>query len=134
MVDLFKSVKVKEWFRLKGRENLANALLNFYDCTDRPMGMYLIGSGIITDANHSFLHILGLTLDELRSRYYIDFVHEEDRSRTMEVVNTILKGGVFLNGFKKRWVVNGKTFYMTWNLVTIGGVTTFDVEIVSQLE
>src|SRR5687768_5788173 len=62
---------------------------------------------------------LGFTRQELMSRPFIDFVHPDDRARTLEQNASVRKGGRAL-GFENRYLCKDGTFrWLRWNAAPI---------------
>ena len=65
--------------------------------------------------NPAWESTLGYTLEELRARPFIDFVHPEDRERTLEQ-NRGVRAGEKASGFENRYVCrDGSHRWLLWN-------------------
>jgi eukaryotic-like serine/threonine-protein kinase len=58
--------------------------------------------GVFVRVNDSFPHTLGYSVDELTSRKFIDFVHPEDRAKTLEEMKRLANGQT-TTGFRNRY-------------------------------
>lgn len=81
-------------------------------------------SGYFKQLNPAWERTLGFTIDELMSRPFIEFVHPDDRGRTIKQNGAVRTGGSAL-GFENRYVCkDGSYRWFLWNAVpdTDGGV------------
>ena len=61
------------------------------------------------------LRTLGFTIDELRARPFIEFVHPDDRERTLRQNGDVRQGGRAL-GFENRYLCkDGSYRWLLWN-------------------
>lgn len=71
--------------------------------------------GVFRQINPAFERALGYTLDELKSRPFIEFVIEDDRKRTMEEFRSVL-GGAETHVFENRFLHSeGRYRWLQWN-------------------
>ena len=84
-----------------------------------PEMMVIAGAdGYFTNANPRFLKEMGYTLEELRSKPFIDFVLEEDKQRTIQETMHLASGGSTVQ-FVNRWLrANGEVTWMEWDAVS----------------
>jgi|SRR5688572_28999656 PAS domain S-box-containing protein len=76
-------------------------------------------SGHFKKLSVSWERSLGFTRQELMSRPFIDFVHPDDRARTLEQNAAVRKGGRAL-GFENRYLCKDGTFrWLRWNAAPI---------------
>jgi PAS domain S-box-containing protein len=72
-------------------------------------------NGYFKRLNPAWEHALGFTCDELMSRPFIEFVHPDDRARTMEQNAQVRAGGHAL-GFENRYICkDGSYRWLLWN-------------------
>jgi PAS domain S-box-containing protein len=73
--------------------------------------------GYFQRLNPAWERILGFTLDELRSRPSIEFVHPDDRERTL-AQNRAVKAGGSASSFENRYLCKDGTYrWLLWNAV-----------------
>lgn len=76
--------------------------------------------GYFTRLNPAWTERLGYTLDELYARPYIDFVHPDDKERTMEIKNQLAEAG-HVRDFENRYVArDGSIRLLRWSATTFG--------------
>jgi len=76
---------------------------------------YLDFSGYFKRLNPAWERTLGFTCDELMSRPFIEFVHPDDRARTLEQNARVRAGGHAL-GFENRYICkDGSYRWLLWN-------------------
>ena len=72
-------------------------------------------NGYFKRLNPAWEQTLGFTCDELKSRPFIEFVHPDDRERTLNQNATVREGGHAL-GFENRYVCkDGSYRWFKWN-------------------
>lgn len=70
--------------------------------------------GFFKEVNESFVSKLGFTRDELLAIKYIDLVHEDDRAKTIEVIQTIASGKT-IDDFEIRFIKkSGDIIWLRW--------------------
>ena len=75
--------------------------------------------GYLDRINGSWTEILGWTEDELRSRRFIDFVHPDDRERTLKETAKFAEGGES-RFFRNRWQTkDGDWCWLSWSAVGV---------------
>jgi PAS domain S-box-containing protein len=76
---------------------------------------YLDFSGHFKRLNPAWERTLGFTREELKSRPFIEFVHPDDRERTL-AENARVRGGGQARGFENRYVCkDGSYRWLRWN-------------------
>lgn len=71
--------------------------------------------GFFRRLSPSWERILGFTLDELRSRPFVEFVHPDDRARTLNQ-NAEVRGGGQALSFENRYLCKDGSFrWLLWN-------------------
>ena len=71
--------------------------------------------GYFKRLNPAWERALGFTIEELKSRPFIEFVHPEDRERTLEQ-NALVKAGGQAIGFENRYLcTDGSYRWLVWN-------------------
>jgi PAS domain S-box-containing protein len=72
-------------------------------------------SGYFKRLNAAWEKTLGFTRDELKAKPFIEFVHPDDRQRTLEQ-NGSVRGGGHALGFENRYVCKDGSFrWLLWN-------------------
>jgi PAS domain S-box-containing protein/putative nucleotidyltransferase with HDIG domain len=65
--------------------------------------------------SHAFEEVLGYSGEELLSRPVLDFIHPEDREKTLEVRETRLKKGIEILDFENRYICkDGSVRWLSW--------------------
>lgn len=73
--------------------------------------------GYFSEVNPAWEKVLGFTSTELTSRPYLEFVHPEDRERTMEQSADLVEGAHIIS-FENRYVCkDGSYKWLLWNAV-----------------
>ena len=81
-------------------------------------------NGYFKRLNPAWERTLGFTCDELRSRPFIEFVHPDDRARTLEQNARVRAGGHAL-AFENRYVCkDGSYRWLLWNAAPDAGRST----------
>jgi PAS domain S-box-containing protein len=76
-------------------------------------------NGYFERLNPAWERTLGFTLEELKSRPFIEFVHPEDRERTLKQNADVRNGGKAL-GFENRYLCKDGTFrWLHWNAASV---------------
>lgn len=66
--------------------------------------------------NQAFMKIFGYTEEEMLSKTYLDFVHEEDRQKTIDIMESELKKGKELISFTNRYICkDGSCKWINWH-------------------
>lgn len=80
--------------------------------------------GYFKQVNPSWTRVLGWTESELLSRPSIEFVHPDDRERTLQARANLAKG-ISLSGFENRYQCrDGSYRWLAWQSSVEGGATT----------
>lgn len=84
--------------------------------------------GYFKQLNPSWTRILGWTESELLGRPVVDFIHPEDRERTLQARANLAKG-IMLSGFENRYLCKDGTYrWLSWqSSVEPGASTVFGV-------
>jgi PAS domain S-box-containing protein len=65
--------------------------------------------------NPAWEKLLGYSINELLERPFIDFVHPEDRDKTIRVIKENLNNGKSVMQFENRYLTKyGKTIWLEW--------------------
>lgn len=89
-------------------------LHEFFD-TSHDMFCFLDFNGYFRRLNPAWERILGFTREELMSRPFIEFVHPDDRERTLEQNARVRAGGQAM-GFENRYLCkDGSSRWFLWN-------------------
>jgi diguanylate cyclase (GGDEF)-like protein/hemerythrin-like metal-binding protein/PAS domain S-box-containing protein len=71
-------------------------------------------------ANHQFTKLLGYSQDEIENRNFIEFIHEDDKLNSIEVMNRLVQH-LNVNSFTNRYLCkNGLYVYIEWNAEVVG--------------
>jgi PAS domain S-box-containing protein len=77
--------------------------------------------GYFTRVNPAFERTLGYSTEELRSRPYVEFVHPDDRSRTLAVAGELSQGPNVVE-FENRYLrEDGSVRWLQWSARTVPG-------------
>jgi PAS domain S-box-containing protein len=77
--------------------------------------------GRFTRVNPAFERTLGYSSEELRSRPYVEFVHPDDRSRTLDVADGLAQGRAVIE-FENRYLrKDGSVRWLQWSARSIPG-------------
>ena len=100
---------------LSARKGLADAdLADFFDNSFDLMCVAGL-DGYFKNLNPAWTTCLGWTLEELQGQPFIDFVHPDDRERTLEQVAWLVEGAetiLFDNRYRRR---DGQFTWLQWN-------------------
>jgi PAS domain S-box-containing protein len=76
-------------------------------------------NGYFERLNPAWERTLGFTIEELKSRPFIEFVHPEDRERTLKQ-NADVRNGAKALGFENRYLCKDGTFkWFHWNAASV---------------
>ena len=79
-------------------------------------------AGRFKRVNPAFTKVLGWSADELLSRPFIDFVHPEDRTRTMHEIDS-RRPGEPIDQFENRYLCkDGSTRWLSWKAIQLEGL------------
>ncbi|WP_116136055.1 PAS domain S-box protein [Trinickia diaoshuihuensis] len=79
-------------------------------------------AGRFKRVNPAFTKVLGWTADELLSRPFIEFVHPEDRTRTMHEIES-RRPGEPIDQFENRYLCkDGSTRWLAWKAIQLEGL------------
>jgi PAS domain S-box-containing protein len=82
---------------------------------------FLDFSGYFKRLNPAWERTLGFTTEELMSRPFIEFVHPDDRERTLNQNASVRRGGQALN-FENRYLCKNGTYrWLRWNAAPDSG-------------
>ena len=89
-------------------------LLDFIE--NASLALHFVGDdGRIVWANQAELDLLGYTREELMSKPFIEFVHPDDRERTLKQNASVREGGHALH-FENRYMCKDGTYrWFLWN-------------------
>jgi diguanylate cyclase (GGDEF)-like protein/PAS domain S-box-containing protein len=83
--------------------------------------------GFFIEVSQSWTDVLGWSREELTLRPFIEFVHPEDRERTLTQVRLLYTGNA-AKGFRNRYVHrDGSYRWLEWNRPTIQGKRSYSV-------
>ena len=98
------------------------------------MGVDALGSGVVDRCAPEFAAQFGLTAPAFVGRNYAEFVHPDDLAETVRVVTRILDDGAWLDDFRNRWCVAGRTHHMEWHQMTPDGRVWKGREVTAEVE
>ncbi|WP_161604241.1 protein kinase domain-containing protein [Roseiconus nitratireducens] len=75
--------------------------------------------GVFKRINSNFPRVLGYTEHDLISRPFIDFVHQDDRAKTMAVMAVLLDGKPVVRFRNRYWTANGHCKTLEWTAKAI---------------
>jgi PAS domain S-box-containing protein len=97
------------------RRTLEEELLRYYDASLDLLATANL-DGMITRANKAWERVLGHSLQAVRSRPFIEFVHPEDRQATMAEAAALAEGSRDTIGFRNRCrTADGGYRWLEWN-------------------
>lgn len=71
--------------------------------------------GYFTDLSPSWTDVLGWSLEELKSRRWLEFVHPDDVEYTRESATRLIRDGKVLKDFENRYLTkNGEIRWLSW--------------------
>ncbi len=77
--------------------------------------------GYFVDLNPRWSEVLGYSEDELKSKPFIEFVHPDDRERTIEEAEAIYKEEGITVNFENRYMKkDGSYMWLAWNTSRVG--------------
>jgi len=114
-------LKIKNELESKVEERTQElAVVNIFFTLSRELLCIADTRGYFTRLNPVWTERLGYSLEELYSRPYIDFVHEDDRARTA-LVGAQLAAGSAVRDFENRYrAKDGSYRYFRWSASTFG--------------
>jgi PAS domain S-box-containing protein len=96
------------------------ATVNIFFTLSRELLCIANTQGYFTHLNPIWTERLGFTLEELYSRPYVDFVHEEDRFKTSEIQKELNDIGEVSN-FENRYLTKDGAFrWFRWSAIAVG--------------
>jgi PAS domain S-box-containing protein len=97
------------------RTTLADKMDDRFFAISIDMLCFMDFNGFFKRLNPAWERTLGFTLEELRSRPAIEFVHPDDRERTLAQNGQVKSGGQAL-GFENRYLCKDGTYrWLLWN-------------------
>lgn len=76
--------------------------------------------GYFRKVNPAVTHLLGYSVDELKSRPISEFIHPDDRELTATYREHLIKGNPLLN-FENRYITkNGSVVWLAWTSIPVG--------------
>lgn len=77
------------------------------------------GTGYFIDMNDSFERILGYSLEELKARPYVEFVHPDDKGATINATGELIGGNQVLM-FENRYIAkDGSIKWVSWQAIPV---------------
>ena len=104
----------------KNKESVSNANLhldNFFQLSPDPFCI-ATPDGYFSKINAAFTRILGYTEEELLRQPFLDFVHPEDKEKTIKVLSDINMKSANIKFFRNRYKCkNGSYIWLSWNSI-----------------
>lgn len=101
------------------RERLENELNRFFELSIDGICIADL-NGHFKRVSPSLLKILGYSANELIRRPYVEFVHEEDRARTIAEAQRLISGSYVIRSFENRYrCKNGQYCWLEWAAVSL---------------
>jgi diguanylate cyclase (GGDEF)-like protein/PAS domain S-box-containing protein len=72
-------------------------------------------SGHFVELNRAWTQLLGYSLEELRSRPYLEFIHPDDRERTTREAGGVLEGGETISFENRYRAKDGTWHWLSWS-------------------
>jgi PAS domain S-box-containing protein len=89
-----------------------------YDMSVDMIGSVGFATGMFVDLNPAWERTLGWTLDELKAKPFIEFVHPDDRQRTLDEYAAEIASGKLTMSFENRYLCkDGSYRWISWNAV-----------------
>ena len=97
-----------------GQRRAEQELVRFFDIS---LDLFCIAglNGFFRHINDNFPRLLGYTIDELKSRQFMDFVHPDDREKTSTEISRLARGETtiqFMNRYRR---ADGTYIWLEWN-------------------
>lgn len=110
-IDITERKKIEETLRSNEEQ-----LKNIFDLTMDMVCMADMNTQTFIKVNPAFSLVLGYTEKELLSRPYIDFIHPDDKKKTVDVNSIKLKSGISIISFTNRYrCKDGSYKWLEWN-------------------
>jgi PAS domain S-box-containing protein len=90
--------------------------------------------GVFLKVNSAWTQVLGYSPDEMEGRNYIEFVHPDDRERTLKTNDSVLQGNKVLSFTNRYLCKNGSVKWLHWNAVPIGETVYSFVSDITELQ
>lgn len=91
----------------------------FWDLSIQMLAIADLETGRFLYLNKAWEEVTGFTRDELQARPFIEFVHPDDRQRTLEQVDRMLATGLDAVEFENRYATKGGGWaWLRWNTRT----------------
>ncbi len=103
--------------RKQAEEKLRDAEENLKNTFDISPGLICIANantGYFTDCNPAVTRILGVSVEEFTSRPFMEFIHPDDRQRTVDEVTKQLKGSSVANFENRYRCKDGSYKWLAW--------------------
>jgi PAS domain S-box-containing protein len=89
-----------------------------YEMSVDMIGSVGFSNGMFIDLNPAWERVLGWTLDELKAKPFIEFVHPDDRQRTLDEYAAEMAAGKLTMSFENRYMCkDGSYRWISWNAV-----------------
>ena len=107
------AIQASKWFEIKAKEQRLKTLNNLFELSEDLIGIISF-DGESSALNPSVLKTLGWSEEEFTGSHFLDFVHPDDRAKTIKAVS-LLKQGKSLSNFVNRYLVkNGGVRWIEW--------------------
>ena len=97
-----------------GQRRAEQELVRFFDIS---LDLFCIAglNGFFRHINDNFPRLLGYTIDELKSRQFMDFVHPDDREKTSTEISRLARGETTIQFINRYRHADGTYIWLEWN-------------------
>ena len=97
-----------------GQRRAEQELVRFFDLS---LDLFCIAglNGFFKRINENFPRQLGYSIDELKSRQFMDFVHPDDREKTTTEITRLARGETTIQFVNRYRHANGTYIWLEWN-------------------
>ena len=97
-----------------GQRRAEQQLVRFFDIS---LDLFCIAglNGFLRHINDNFPRLLGYTIDELKSRQFMDFVHPDDREKTATEISRLARGETTIQFMNRYRHADGTYIWLEWN-------------------
>lgn len=101
-----------------GQRRAEQELVRFFDLSLDLFGIAGL-NGSFRRLNENFAKLLGFTIDELKSRPFMDFVHPDDREKTTAEIGRMTRGEPAIQFLNRYRHADGHYVWLEWNARTV---------------
>jgi eukaryotic-like serine/threonine-protein kinase len=97
-----------------GQRRAEQELVRFFDLS---LDLFCIAglNGFFRQINENFPRLLGYSIDELKSRQFMDFVHPDDQEKTTAEIARLARGESTIQFVNRYRHANGSYIWLEWN-------------------